>query len=200
MCLGVVLAGFGVAMLAAPPTLLFIKDTMHRHAPRLAFADDHVTVSFVGGGSWAKPGLGWVHSESVEALKGRLYAELNIDHFDFSDLGSAQFQTIRAGYLLHPWSSALGGATIGYRRARGDNVQDAVEVGLPLVMGSQRGWARLVPTYVISSTGVTWTYRFQGEFPISGTRLVAGCNLEGRTLHQGGVYFGTLAFVLGIRL
>lgn len=198
MCILVVVAAFGVVMLTAPPSFMLIRQEPDSQR-NLGFADDHFSVYLLGGGNWEKPGLGWVHSEGVEALKGRFYGELRIDSFDFSDLGSAQFQTIRTGYLLHPLPHLLGGVTIGYRRARGDSVQNALEIGLPLVAGAQRAWFRLNPTYLISSAGVTWNFRFQTDFPIYRTPLVLGFNVEARTLRQGGAYFGTMAVVLGTR-
>jgi hypothetical protein len=193
------MAGVMAVALTAPPSLFFVKDTTHRHAPHLGFANDHISLALVGGGSWATPGLGWVHSEELEALKGHVYGDLKIDNFEFSDLGSGRYQTVRAGYLVHPWASVLGGATLGYRRSGGDNLQNAVEVGLPLFAGSQNAWVRLEPIYLFSSAGVTWNYRFQCEIPISRTPFFAGFNWEARTVRQGGVYFGTMALVFGIR-
>jgi len=200
MCMLPVLAVFGAALLVAPPTVMLVgKDTTRRPGYDVGFAGDHFSVYLVGGGSWEKPGLGWTHSESVAALKGRLYGELRFDSFEFSDLGSAHFQTVRAGYLVHPAQPVLGGVTIGYRRARGDSVQNAVEIGLPLVLGTSRGWIRFNPTYLISSAGITWNYSLQMEFPILHTPLVLGFDFEARTLRQDGVYFGTVALVLGTR-
>ena len=129
----------------------------------------------------------------------RLYGELRFDSFEFSDLGSAHFQTLRAGYLVHPRQPLLGGVTIGYRRARGDTAQSALEIGLPLALGTSRGWMRFTPTYVISSDGIRWNYSLLAEFPIVHTPLVVGFDCEARTLRQYGELFGTVALVLGTR-
>jgi hypothetical protein len=202
MCGLVALAAVAAVMVAAPSAVLLIKEKRDADTTghlRVWPARNHITVSFVGGGSWETPGKGWVHAENLEVVKGHLHGELRVEDLHFSDLGSVQFQTIRAGYFLHRRALLRGGATVGYRNARGDRVQNAVEVGLPLEMGSERGWMRFEPTYVLSSAGVTWNYRLQGDFPIAHTPLLIGFNVEAKTLRQGGAYFGTAALVLGFR-
>ena len=196
-----VLAAFAAALIVAPPAVMLVRGDTARRPPghEVGFAGDHFSIYLVGGGSWEKPGLGWTHSERFAVLEGRLYGELRFDSFEFSDLGSAHFQTLRAGYLAHPRQPLLGGVTIGYRRARGDTAQSALEIGLPLALGTSRGWMRFTPTYVISSDGIRWNYSLLAEFPIVHTPLVVGFDCEARTLRQYGELFGTVALVLGTR-
>jgi len=202
MCLGVVLAGFVVAVLVAPPALLFIKhDTSDHRRPGAPFADPHVSLYFVGGGSWEKPGLGWVRSEILEVHRKRMYGEVDFENSYFSDLGHFQFQSVRAGYLLHNTAMA-GGVSLGYRRAVGDRVQDALQIGLPLAMdlgrqgGVQASW-RFEPTYLISSQGVSWNYRLQWDLAFPRSHLVTGFNVETKPARQGDPYYATINLLVG---
>jgi hypothetical protein len=202
MCLGVVLAGFVVAVLVAPPILLFIKPDTSDHRRRGApFADPHVSFYFVGGGSWEKPGLGWVRSEIIEVHGKQIYGELDFEHSYFSDLGHFQFQSVRAGYLIHKTAMATG-VSLGYRRALGDRVQDALQIGLPLAMdlgrqgGVQASW-RFEPTYLISSHGVTWNYRLQWDIVLPRSHLVTGFNIETKPVRQGDPYYATVNLLVG---
>ena len=197
MCLGVALAAFSAVMLTAPPSVFFLKGT-RRDTLHLTFSDDHVSVFFIGGGSWERPGRGWVYSSNFEILKRGLYGGVSIEDFRFSDLGTVHFATVRTGYLVRARPGLAGGVTLGYRSARGNGVQNAIEIGLPLVMGSRKAWGRFEPTYAISSAGVSWNYRLRLEAPIGQTPFFAGFNIDVKTLRQGGAYYWNPALVLGL--
>jgi hypothetical protein len=70
---------------------------------------------------------------------------------------------------------------------------------------SARVWAALREaleqreTYLITSVGVGWSYRFQGEFYIQGTPRFAGFGVEAKTLRQGGLSSPPGILVFGIR-
>lgn len=198
LCIGVVIAAVNAGMLAAPSALLFFK-TNEQDRGRLGFADAHVTAFFVQGGSIERPGKGWTHSENVEVRTGRLFGAMRIEHVALSDLGLFRFTTVRAGYVVHPRARIAGGFTLGYRWARGDTVQNAIEVSFPLFAGGPNGWGRFEPIYLISDAGVMWNYRLQAEFPIRRTPLLVGFNMEAKTVRQHGSYFFTPAVLVGFR-
>jgi hypothetical protein len=150
-----------------------------------------------GGGGGTSKVDEWTHSESIEILKNGIYGEVRIENLYVPD--RFQFQTLRGGYLAHPKPALVGGVTLGYRRAQGDRVQNALEIGLPLVIGAPRGSFRFEPTYLISSAEISWNYRGQIEFNIPRRHLVAGLNVEGKPLRRGDPYFGTVALLLGVR-
>ncbi len=189
----------GGALLAAPSSFLLTKEAFRQDTFRLGFFDARLRVFFAGGGGWEKPGKGWAHSENIELLTGRVLSALRTEYFDFSDLGAVQFTTLRVGYVVHPRAPLAGGVTLGYRWARGDRVQNALEIGFPLFYGRKTVWARLEPVYLLSKAGVTWNYRFHVEAPSPRTPVLAGFNLEAKTVRQGGAYFTNPAIVLGLR-
>ncbi len=199
MCLGVAIAAFGVTLLAAPSSFLLFKESFQQDTMPLGFTDTHIIAYFATGGGPDKPGKGWDYSGNVELRAGRVFGALSVQHLRYSDLGTFRFTSVRTGYLWHPRNPMAGGVTLGYRWARGDAVQNAFEVGFPFVVGSQRGWVRFEPTYLMSHAGVTWNYRVQMEAPIQRTPFLVGMNLEAKTVRQGGVYFGNIDVALGVR-
>jgi len=181
----VALAAATLVMLAAPGPLVFVTnpDTTH-----LGFADNHVAVSVTAGPLF---GLGrgqdfggWAYSAGVETLMNGVYAELRTENFT---LDHVRFWTIRGGYLFHPKAAVAGGATLGYRYAGRAGLENAIEVGFPLVVGTRRGWMRFEPSYVISSQGVSWNYRWQSEFPVS-HGLHGGFDFDVKPIHQAVSY------------
>jgi len=192
------LAAMSVVLLTAPPTLLFFAkpDT----TGQAGSWDDHIAAYVTGGAivqskdegdKW-----GWTHSVSIEVFKNGVYGELRIEDHYFPD--HFQFQSVRAGYLFQPTPSGAGGLTLAYRRAQGEGVHDAFEIGLPLFVAFPRGGLRFEPTYLVSSRGVEWHYRWLGEFHIPRSRLVAGFSFEAKTRSQGSSYFYTMALMCGM--
>lgn len=205
-----VLAGFSAVLLAAPPSLvLFVDSTPRSGIESLGHWDNHVTAYLAGGYVDAMRRedrvSGWGHSGSLEVFTRGVYAEVRVENFRLPSL--VQFQTVRVGYLLHaPHRSAAGGVTIGYRRAYGDRVQPAWEIGLPAVLALTRPdrradvvW-RFEPTYLISSEGVSWNYRWQTDFHIRGTAVIPGIAFEAKPMRQDGPYFVAVSLVLGVRM
>jgi len=139
---------------------------------------------------------GSTYSASLEFLHNGGYAELRTENF--VEHSRVQFWTMRGGYLLHPKPAVAGGATLGYRRVAQGSSESALEVGFPIVIGSLRNWMRLEPTYIISSRGVSWTYRFQGEWPI-GQFLVGGFDFDVKPIRQDAPYFSTFTLLFGWR-
>lgn len=197
-----VIAAFGAALLFAPPSLLFVPslDTTSRE---LRLTQPHVSVYGVGGitqrisGDDPNPWK-WTGSASLEAVASGLYAELRIEALSIPE--PTQAWTLRGGYLFHPKPQFAGGFTLGYRWAQGDSIQNALEIGLPFAFGREFLAARFEPTYLISSRGLTWQWRFQPEFYIPRSPLMAGLCLEIKRARQGAPYHGTLTLLAGLRI
>ena len=139
----------------------------------------------------------WSHSENVELLSNHLYAALRLESFEVSH--PVRFQSVAAGYLFRPKPAVRGGVTLGYRHASVRGGSDAVQIGLPLMVGSRLHLIRFEPTYVISRKGLMWRYRFQGEFPVPRTPLIWGLSIEATPLRQGGSYHGLVMLLFGVR-
>lgn len=190
------LAGFGLVMAAAPPAL-FLAPGLTRPDSTLTLADNYIAVYVTGGGIGENGPTSWTNSEHLEVLRGHLYASVSLEHFQVKE--RLRYHTIRAGYLFRPKRAFAGGLTIGYRGVSGGGGQDAAIISLPLTIGGQVAAARLEPTYVIWREGVSWTYRFQGEFYGLPEPLFLGAVVDAKPLRHGGPYFGTLALLFGIR-
>lgn len=200
----------GGMLLSAPASLLLLNttpDPADREEPipddmEPAFWDNHVSAYLTGGLTERfrkEPNrYGWAHSVSVEVFAHGIYGELRVERFAVPD--HVQFQTVRAGYLFRPRRAVATGVTLGHRSAYGERVQDAFEIGLPLVVGAARGSARFEPTYLISSQGVSWNYRFQTELYIPRSPFMAGVGWEGKTVRQGGFYFSAFTLLVGVRM
>jgi hypothetical protein len=50
----------------------------------------------------------------------------------------------------------------------------------------------------MTSAGVSWTFRFQGDFYFLPRPMLAGLLIEAKPLWQGGPYQGTVAGMLGV--
>ena len=199
LCVGVAMAAAAAVSLAAPSAFLLLKGTQWQHSEGVGFSDDHVFGYVAGGVSGEMPGNGSVQGGELDVLNGHLYGGFRVEQYYLTKLGNYEYASLRAGYVIHPWPSALGGITIGYRRAHGDSVQNAVEIGFPLIAGRRNGWLRLEPIYLFSNRGTTWTYRGQFEWAIARTPLLAGFYLEVKPVRQDGEYFVMPALVLGMR-
>ena len=171
-------------------------DTTH-----LGFARNHLAVSATGGlltgeTEGGDDFNGLAYSASVEVFRNGVYGEVRGESYDQGS--RTQFWTIRAGYLMRPKSAIAGGATIGYRFVTEGVSENALEVGFPLAVGSPRKWIRLEPTYVISTRGVSWNYRFQTDFLVTRS-LSSGLNVDVKPSRQHGPYFAAITLLLGWR-
>ena len=188
-------AGFAAALAVAPASLVFL----HGADPPGALPNSHAAayVSGGGGGTLASNSVHWFYTEEVEGWTGHLYGDVRDE--SFRGPAYRRFLTVRGGYLVHPRPGIEGGLTLGYRVADNGPAPQAVTMGLPMMFGSEKGFVWWEPTYLVSSAGVSWNYRFQAEFYILPTRLTAGTAFDFLPLQQGGAYVGTMTLLFGIR-
>lgn len=191
----VFMAGFVATLAVAPAALVFL----HGADPPGALPDSHAAayVSGGGGGTLASNSVHWFYTEEVEGWSGHLYGDVREE--SFRGPAYRRFLTVRGGYLLHPRPGIEGGLTLGYRVADNGPTPRAVSVGLPMMFGKSDAIVLWEPTYLISSAGVSWNYRFQAEGYIPRTRLLAGIAFDFLPLQQGGAYVGTIALLFGMR-
>lgn len=168
------------------------------------FWEGRVSAYVTGGFSWQEEQEG-VQSANVELLWNGIYGAVRVENFELPR--HFQYQSVRGGYLLHPKRGVAGGVTVGYRRAPQDRSHQGVEIGFPVFTGSRKGTLRLEPTYVFAPGGVSWNYRFQGDYPISGGPLFFGLCMEAKTVRMDRTLFrrvepftSAFALVLGARL
>jgi hypothetical protein len=190
------LVGAGVVMAVAPPTLFLFPGLVTSDSTR-TLADRYVALYLTGGGIGDDAPSSWTNAEHLDMLRGHLYAAASVEHFHFRE--RLRYYTIRAGYLFRPMSGFAGGLTVGYRSVSGGGGQDAATLSLPFMSGWQEVGIRFEPTYVISRAGVSWTYRFQGEFYGLPDPLFAGFVVDAKPLRQDGPYLATLALLMGVR-
>lgn len=190
------MAGFAATLAVAPATLVFL----HGADPPGALPDSHAAAygSGGGGGTLTSNSVHWFYTEEVEGWSGHLYGDVREE--SFRGPAYRRFLTVRGGYLLHPRPGIEGGLTLGYRGADNGPAPRAVSVGLPMMFGRSDVIVLWEPTYLISSAGVSWNYRFQAEGYIPRTRLLAGIAFDFLPLQQGGAYVGTIAVLFGGRL
>jgi len=189
------MAAFAGVLALAPPTLLLTR--LYPDTSMGAVSSAHIAVYAMAGGMGEESPRNLTHSENLELFTHNITAAVRIE--SFSAFGGARFATVRAGYLFHTQNQARGGITLGYRHASGPGTESAVEIGLPFVIGNQRGAMWLVPTYLISHQGVMWNYRFQGEFYTLPKPFFAGMVVEAKSLRQNGKGFGSVTLLIGVR-
>ena len=191
------LAVAALMLAAAPGPLVF---AMNPDTIPLRFSKNHMAFYVTGGAlSGSRGGQdfgGWTASGTVELFRNGMYGEVRVEDFHLPYY--VQFRTIRAGYLFRPKPALAGGVTLGYRFTDPRRSENAFEVGFPSVVSAGRGWIRLEPTYIISSQGITWNYRFQTELPVS-RELFAGLDMDGKPDRQDAPYFVTLTLLFGWR-
>ena len=198
------LVAFGAVMLFAPSSVLLVNTAPDTTRP--GFMDNHISMYVTTGRSrFDEPEQkGSTSSQSIEFLQNGIYGELRVEHFDLPD--DMQLQAARLGYLIHPHNAIAGGVTLGYRRAPQGGFREGVEIGFPLLFGTQASWARFDATYVVASFASDWNWRFQGGFLISRPPLTAGFSMEfkgpPRWPSDGGAPANgsIISLLLGIRL
>jgi hypothetical protein len=188
-------AGFAAVLAVAPASFVFF----HRADPPGALPNSHTAAYMSGGGAGTLRGnsFHWFYTEEVEGWNGHLYGDVRDE--SFRGPAYRRFLSVRGGYLLHPRPGIEGGLTLGYRVADNGPAPRAVIVGLPMMLGSEKGFVWWEPTYLVSSAGVSWNYRFQAEFYVVPTRLLAGPAFDFQPLQQGGAYVGTMTLLFGAR-
>jgi len=188
------MGALAVVMVGAPSAFVLSPRAALETDSSMVLPGNSLTAFVTGGGTGTDEPTDWSWSAHLELLRDRFFAALSDEHFDVPR--PVAYQTIRAGYLVHPYNSLRGGLTIGYRRA--STGENAALIGLPLTMGSHRASMRFEPTYVIAQTGISWTYRLQVEVYLMAP-LVVGMVGEAHPLRQGGHYHGTVSLLLGVR-
>ena len=184
-----------VVFAVAPPTLLLSPDWTNPDST-WSLADNHVAAYVTGGCAGSNQRCDWTHSENIDIVDDHLFGGLRLETFQVPD--HVQLQTFRAGYLFHPKPALEGGVTLGYQHATGFDPHNAVEIGLPLTVGSERIGFSLAPAYLISAHGVDWTYRVQMEVYML-PPLTTGFIFEAKPLHHGGPYYASGALLFGFR-
>jgi hypothetical protein len=93
------------------------------------------------------------------------------------------------------------GITFGYRAAQGAGAHSAVELGLPLLMRSDKGaGVRFEPSYVLWKNNVRWGYRFDVTIPLPRTPFAGGLAIEGKQIRPGTKYICVMTLQLGLQL
>lgn len=194
---------FYLFMGLAPPLLLLFNDDTTL-PDTVTLGDYNYFSAYYSGGAFGSDDVGGLsHWGNVQVLHKGLYAEYRVEKFGAAS--HVQFQTIRGGYLLN---SRLGtvprvaaGVTVGYRRAQGPNVHNAVEVALPLILRSERGaGARFEPSYLFWGKSARYGYRLDFNLPVGRTPFAAGMTIEVKQLRPGRKYVNSLTFQLGFEL
>lgn len=192
-----VMGGLGAVLAVAPSSLLLVPRMTSPGTGTVPFARNHVAVYSTIGISYDGR-EGWLRSEHLELFRNAVYAEIEAREYYLPALYATR--TVRVGYLAHPKSALVGGVTLGYRYAAADTLRRGVEVGFPLIFGDEDAIARFEPTYLFSARdGVSWNYRFQGEFPIPLAPLFAGFVFEWQRLGKGNLSSVPLELLVGAR-
>lgn len=184
-----------LVFVVAPPMLLLSPEWTNPDS-NWSLANEHMAAYATGGCAGSNRRCGWTHSENIDIIDNHLFGGLRLETFQIPN--HVQLLTFRAGYLFHPKPALEGGVTLGYQHVTGFDPYDAVEIGLPLTVGSERIGSRLEPAYLISAHGVDWTYRLQMETYML-PPLTTGFILEAKPLHHGGPYYASAALLFGFR-
>ena len=188
------LGAFVSALAAAPPAILLLRSHLTPPDSLGGLRVRMLTVFVSAGGTGEVPHTA-AYSGGIQLLDGHLFAAARGE--DIRPSTQSRFFSVSAGYLTRPLSPFAGGITIGYRRSYAPSRREAPEVSLPLLWGNKRSTALFAPTYVISRSGVKWTYRWQVDFYGLPEPLFAGFLFEAQPLRDG--VSGILALHLGAR-
>ena len=186
----------GTAMLAfAPPALLLFPEASDPAFRRIT------------GGSVFMYGTGGMVEEgetSFGSWSGGL--ELFQDGFHASYRHSAlalhdplAYDDVRMGVSLAPDRRLEVGASLGYRAGSGSGARDGMTLSLPLRAGNDRGEFFLEPTYLLSETGVSWSYSGRFLVHVLGTPVWSGLSFDAQTLRTGGDLEPIATLLVGLR-
>jgi hypothetical protein len=140
---------------------------------------DHAAVRVAAGRS-AERGQTWTYSADLEILRGSWYGEARLENFHIPR--HFQYQSVGGGYLFRTKRGIAAGPLVGYRRAPRDRRQSGLYLGLPYLIDLGGGVIRLEATYVFSSGGPTWNYRFLAEYPIGKGPYSFGLAVDSKSL------------------
>lgn len=179
-------------MFTAPSLLLPFVDPCDRiDEPELGFWRNHASIAATlsGMSDGSRSGVG-LRAEFEVLLRG-FYGEARLERYPtFADLPETVWlRSARVGYLVHPARYVAGGATVGYRTARGapdEWATTGVEIGLPIVVSVPRHgrWIWWETSYLITAERVVPGFRVRGDFPLGRTPFVAGVSMELRGLRE----------------
>lgn len=189
--------------LAAPSAFLSFIDSTATPSRR-QYGKTHLAAYLTGGPVASQnPDLGWTHGQNIEVLAYGVLMDVRLEQFYLfpQHLG---YVTSHLGFIMTSEYGLAGGITFGYRGVRGPPVigrQEGVEITLPLIWSRGDAWWRFESFYVGNTHGTNWNYRVQGEWPLGGTRYVAGVKAETMALpirDRSDVSWVTLTALLGI--
>lgn len=193
-------------LLFAPPLILSTLDARcEESGSSLGFWNQNVSVSLstgylTNGDQEPSEGFhGGGHLAAIEFLLRGYYGELRLEQYSIGD--GISLQTFRLGYLAHPIPRVAVGATVGYRRGRGELWETTgIEVGLPIVYAfgesTRSGWVRWEPTYVATSSRLVLAPRMLAELPLWRTPFVARIGIDVKGIRAA----DPVVFSSGIRL
>lgn len=109
------------------------------------------------------------------------------------------YDDVRIGVSLDPARRIQVGAALGYRAGTGRGARDGFSISLPARAGNDRGEFYLEPTYLISETGVSWSYSGRILLHVLGTPIWSGVTVDAQSLRTGGDIEPIAGFLLGLR-
>ena len=189
-----VAAGVVAALAVAPPALLLV----HTHGPpdSLGGLPHHLVSAFGAAGiGGTDPDHGLAYSTGLQLFEGPIFADARGEALRLSS--RTRFVSGEVGYLLRPAMQAAGGLTLGYRRSELPAPRGALQVGLPLFLGNSRATMFFEPTYLISGSGLNWTWRCHMELYVLPRPLFAGALFEVEPMASG--HSAMISLLFGVR-
>lgn len=182
-----------IPLMVAPAAFVLLPMT---DSGRTAVLENYVS-AHVAVGYAEHERRGWAHVHAVETLWNGLFAEVRAQAYRVPEYSGVQ--AARAGYLWRRRRHLAGGVTAGYVRGSGEYLPGGLEIGLPLLLRTQRGSIRYEAAYIITPEFGYWNWRMVGEFPFPQKPFAGGFNLDARTpLRDEELFYGLTLFV-GVR-
>lgn len=170
----------GIAILALAPAVGVLAAAPMDTSVKLTWLlRDHAAVRVAAGRS-GKHDQTWTYSADLEILRGSWFGEARLENFHLPR--HFQYQSVGAGYLFRHKRGIAAGPLVGYRRAPRDHRQSGFYLGLPYLIDLGGGVMRLEATYVFSSGGPTWNYRWLAELPLGKGPFSFGLAAESKSL------------------
>ena len=188
------LGAFWAVLATAPPAILLLRSHLTPPDSLGGVRERMLTAYVSAGGTVLSPSTA-AYSGGLQLLDGHFFAAARGEDIRPSTRG--RFLSASAGYLIRPLSPYAGGLAMGYRRSYAPSREEALEISLPLLMGNKRITTLFAPTYVISRSGVRWTYRWQSDFYGLPEPLFAGFLFDAQPLQDG--VSGVFALHVGAR-
>ncbi len=186
----------GTAMLAfAPPAILFFPESSDPAFRRIT------------GGSFFLYGTGGMVEEGqtsfgswsggFELFQDGFHASYRHNTFALHD--PLAYDDVRIGVSFAPDRRLEVGTSLGYRAGSGTGARDGMTLSLPLRAGNDRGELFLEPTYLLSETGVSWSYSSRFLLHVLGTPIWSGVAVDAQTLRTGGDLEPIATLLIGLR-